>query len=68
MRSLFLDKDILSILSGWFSNLSAGWFASIFILPVFTDANHFILLTVNLFDAILALVLSILLIKRTKKI
>jgi hypothetical protein len=68
MKKLLLDKDILTALSGWFLNLSAGWFASIFILPIFADPNPFFLLTVNGAGAIVTLIASILITKRSKKL
>ncbi len=55
----FFDKDTLLVLSGWLSNISAGWFGSIFILPIFSDSNPLLLLTINIPSAILFLILSI---------
>lgn len=60
MRSWILDKDTYLVLSGWFANLSAGWFGAIFILPIFTDTRPILLLTINLPAAILTLFLAIL--------
>ncbi len=57
--NLFFDKDSLLVLSSWFSNISAGWFGSIFILPLLTDSNPLLLLTVNLPSAIVFLLISI---------
>ena len=48
--SWLVDKETLLVLSGWFANLSAGWFGSIFVLPVFTDTKPWLLLTVNFPD------------------
>lgn len=66
MRSLLLDKNVLSTISAWFTNLSAGWFGSIFILPILSDANPILLLTVNLPAAILTLWLAIFLARKGK--
>lgn len=60
------DKETLKVLSGWCSDISAGWFGSMFILPIFTDSNPLVLLTVNLPSAILFLTISIWLSKRGK--
>lgn len=59
MRVRLLDKHVLLTLSGWFTNLSAGWFGSIFILPVFFDTKPMLLLTVHLPAAILSFVLAV---------
>ena len=55
----FFDKQSLFVLSGWLSNISAGWFGSIFILPLFTVSSPVLLLTVNLPFAIVFLILAI---------
>jgi len=68
MTSLLSDKDVLSILSGWFGNLSAGWFGSLFILPIFFEPKPVLLLTVNFPAAILTLVLAVLLAKRSRRL
>lgn len=61
-----LDKDAALVLSGWLTNLSAGWFGSIFVLPIITEPDRLLLLTVNLPLAIMALVVSIVLVKKGK--
>ncbi len=45
------DKGTLLVVS--------GWFGSIFILPVFTDSNSFVLLIINLPSVILFLLAAI---------
>ena len=66
MKFRLLDKYVLSVLSDWFTNLSAGWFGSIFILPIITDPDRILLLTVNLPVAIVTLWLAIIIAKKGK--
>jgi len=63
-----LDKDILLVLSSWFANISAGWFGSVFVLPIFFDVSPFRLLTVNLSGAIVSLALAIWLAKKGRRL
>lgn len=64
MTPWLLDKDTLFVLSGWFANLSAGWFGSIFVLPIFLETKSLLLFTVNLPAALLALLVAIRLAKK----
>lgn len=60
------EKDTLLVLSGLFTNLSAGWLGTIIIVPIFSEASLPELLTVNLPSAIVALVLAILLARKAR--
>lgn len=64
MTTWLLEKNTLFVLSGWFANLSAGWFGSLFVLPIFLEAKPLLLFTVNLPAAFLALLVAIQLAKR----
>ena len=66
--SWLFDKDILLVVSSWFSNISAGWLGSVFVLPIFFDVSPFSLLTVNLSGAIVSLGLAIWLAKKGKRL
>jgi len=57
---MFFTKPWLKSLSGLFLNLSATWFAALFITPAITpSSNLFWLLTRYLSSAILCLLLSV---------
>lgn len=58
MSTSVLDKEILLVLAGWFANLSAGWFGSLFILPIFVETKPALLIGVNLPASILALLIN----------
>lgn len=65
MKALWV-KDTLLVLSGLFTDLSAGWFGTIIIVPIFSKASLSEILTVNLPSAIVALVLAILLARKAR--
>lgn len=64
MHEWMTDKNTLSVISGWFTNLSAGWFGSILILLIISSTDKLLLLTVNLPSAIVSLWLAIILAKK----
>lgn len=63
---LFLNSPALHVLSGLFTDLSAGWIGSIVITPIFSDADPFLLLTTNIVPAIVSLEVAIFLAKKAK--
>jgi len=66
IKNFYFNKEGSLVLSGWLSNISVGWFGATFVLPLFTDSNRLILLTVNIPSAILMLSLAIWLAKMGK--
>ena len=70
MKSWALDSDVLLVLSGTLTNLSAGWLAAIPIVSIFskslTPIEFFKLLTINGSAGIVGIVLAVWLLKKGK--
>ncbi|OGE18021.1 hypothetical protein A2769_01140 [Candidatus Daviesbacteria bacterium RIFCSPHIGHO2_01_FULL_37_27] len=59
---IIFTKPWLKVLSGLFTNLAAGWFGAVFIVPAFADTTHLsgiIVLIRYLLSGIISLLISV---------